>query len=149
MARLKIFLRDLLIFSSDSGAQARLCSADPTEAFYMSALYFSHEEAQRLLLAPAHRRRDEEADPQNVTLRQALQDLQRRKMDKGELHLCTSHDLAPLIQGWFDIRKGFQEDPQFKRHLKLFLKEPEAAAAACGSALINSWFTWHPWYLPQ
>lgn len=57
-----------------------------------------------------------------LTLREALQECFLRKHERGDYHVCSSHDLAPIIQSWFDVRKGFQDDACFKMKLKHFNK---------------------------
>ena len=34
--------------------------------------------------------------------------------------ICTSHDIAPLIYKYFNIKKGFEHDTKFKIFLKTF-----------------------------
>lgn len=116
LLRIKIFIRDLLAFQSDEQARLRLTS-DPTAEMYMGATYFSPQEAVQLLQTPSP-----SPSSSQETLHQALQAVILRKAQRGDYAICTSHDMAPIFQRWFQVRKGFQNDPSFCKALKRFVR---------------------------
>ncbi|EFJ07655.1 hypothetical protein SELMODRAFT_429567 [Selaginella moellendorffii] len=106
--RMKFFIKDLSSFGSDEEAQERLEHSGKSQYFFTTA-YFSEEEIARLL---------ELRVSSGKSVNELLGEL---VSDKGEL--CTSHDVAPLLQKVFGIKRGFQEDAGFKHRFKAFRKQ--------------------------
>ena len=96
--RVKIYHRDLKTFSSNVAACTRLSNTH--QPLCMSECYFSDDERQFLLGFP--------------TL---------LSVSEGVLDgICTSHDLAPIIENAFGLRKGYELNPEFRRAFKQFQK---------------------------
>ncbi|CAG8447804.1 165_t:CDS:2 [Funneliformis caledonium] len=108
--KIQIFVNDLLTFDSSEDARSRL-DENPTAKFLFSDVYFSVEEIEYLLSFPTS-----SGLPVSMLLNVALSD----KINSYQL--CTSHDLAPLIQQVFNVRKDFQKENGFKNNLKKFEK---------------------------
>ncbi|KAJ3166209.1 hypothetical protein HDU88_003432 [Geranomyces variabilis] len=117
--RVKIFVNDLVTFGKDSEAQERL-EFEPGATLYMSSVYFTAQEISYLLKFPSGT---------GLTLQQTLEVTMSDKTTAAQsgrsrdFHVCTSHDLAPVICDHFAIRKGFQEEKGFTTALKAFKKE--------------------------
>ncbi|CAI2172096.1 1170_t:CDS:2 [Funneliformis geosporum] len=108
--KIQIFVNDLLTFGSSENARSRL-KEDPTAKLFLSSVYFNEEEIEYLLNFPTT-----SGLPLSRFFDVAL-------ADKIVSHkLCSSHDLAPLIQQVFNVRKDFQKDKGFKNTLKFFEK---------------------------
>ncbi|KAG0630604.1 hypothetical protein M758_1G191600 [Ceratodon purpureus] len=117
--RLKYFIHDLMVFGKDEGARLRLLQ-DPTANFYMSSVYFSPEQASALLSFQGR---------EGVTLEQALQSTIARKLQQARdgsttsFELCTSHDLAPVLQDYFGVSKAVLVEAANKGLYNKFAKE--------------------------
>ncbi|RIA86676.1 hypothetical protein C1645_828899 [Glomus cerebriforme] len=108
--KIQIFVNDLLTFNDSKNARNRL-EKDPMAKFFFSNVYFSKEEIEYLFNFPTSSGLSV-SKFLDVTL-----------LDKINSHqLCSSHDLAPLIQQVFDIQKNFQKEKYFKKNLKIFEK---------------------------
>jgi hypothetical protein len=119
--RLKFYHHDLMVYSSDSTAESRLSNTH--QPFFMSECYFSDEERQLLLSFPIST---------GLPLNDVFTELQNTKIGMGmsaaaaatapAAVLCSSHDLAPIIEKVFDIRKGYEKEKAFVAALKAFNK---------------------------
>ena len=82
----------------------------------MSACYFSDEERFVLLSFPTST---------GLPLKDALEEMQRTK---GFI-LCSSHDLAPIIEKAFGLRKGYEKEKQFMEECKTFHNQTKKVGA--------------------
>eukprot|EP01031_Cornospumella_fuschlensis_P029172 gene29172-35205_t len=101
--RLKCFHHDLMHFDKSQG---RL--QDFGGEFYMSHRYFSSEELRYLLDFPT------------ASGASARQCLQLFFQSKSGFAVCTSHDLAPIVEKVYGIRKGYEEEKAFQTYFKKF-----------------------------
>ncbi|KAJ3156964.1 hypothetical protein HDU89_002372 [Geranomyces variabilis] len=117
-SRIKILVNDVLTYGKDPEAQERL-ESEPGATLYMSSVYFTRDEADRLLSFPGGT---------GLTLKQTLEVMMASKMSAAQsgqsrdFQICTSHDIAPVLVDHFGIRKGFQEERLFGAALKTFKK---------------------------
>jgi hypothetical protein len=111
--RVKFYHHDLKHFSSDPIAAGRLSNTH--QPFFMSDCYFSEDERYFLLNFPTST---------GLPLRELFDEMQRAKGGiTGESSiLCSSHDLAPIIERAFGIRKGYEKETQFIGGWKKFRK---------------------------
>ncbi|KAI8819742.1 uncharacterized protein EV422DRAFT_507363 [Fimicolochytrium jonesii] len=129
-AKTKIYLNDLLTFRSDPDARDRL-ESDPAATYYLSSAYFSTSEVDFLLAFPTN---------SGLSFQQCVQAAMAEKVSASsegrskDYHVCTSHDLAPLVRDVFGIRKGFQEEKAFKESLTSFRKEWKKRAKRSSAA---------------
>jgi hypothetical protein len=105
--RIKIFVNDLLTFSSSEVARSRL-EKDPMAKFFFSNVYFNKKDSEYLLNFPT---------ASGITISELLNEKLSNKHQ-----VCSSHELAPLLQETFGIQKGFQKEKDFKEVLKKFEK---------------------------
>jgi len=84
--KIKIFLNDLLIMSDNKDAEMRL-HTDQAGVFYFSKVYFDEKEIETILNFPT---------ASGLSVSKLLELLLSQKID-----LCSSHDLAPLVQEIF------------------------------------------------
>jgi hypothetical protein len=117
--RIKIFINDLMKFGNNEQAQQRLEIAQSQSEEYMFAEpYFNKEQAQRLLSFPT---------PRGLSVRELLRVLMKKKITSAgstsDFGLCTSHDLAPVLQTVFGVRKGFDKEKIFQIAQKEFIKK--------------------------
>src|SRR5436305_436511 len=108
--KIQIFINDLLTLGSSENARSRL-EENPTAKLFFSDVYFSEEEIEYLLDFPT---------TSGLPVSKLLDVALSNKIDSHQL--CSSHDLAPLIQQVFNVRKGFQKEKDFKNNLKIFEK---------------------------
>ena len=108
--KIQIFVHDLLTFGSSENARSRL-EENPMAKFFFSDVYFSEKEIEYLLNFPT---------ASGLTVVRFLDVALSDKIDSHQI--CSSHDLAPLIQEVFNVRKGFQKENRFKNNLKNFEK---------------------------
>jgi len=106
--KIKIFLNDLLIMGDNKDAEMRL-HTDQTAIFYFSKVYFDEKEIENILNFPT---------ASGLSVSKLFELSLSQKTD-----LCSSHDLAPLVQGIFGIRKGFQKEKDFTKAFKNFEKD--------------------------
>jgi len=111
--RVKIYHHDLKHFSSDPAATERLSNTH--QLFFMSDCYFSEDERQFLLSFPTST---------GFPLRDLFHEIQSAKSGRAKeaSMLCSSHDLAPIIEKVFGIRKGYDTEKLFVGELKKFRK---------------------------
>eukprot|EP01031_Cornospumella_fuschlensis_P025605 gene25605-30924_t len=102
-SRLKCFHYDLMHFDKSQG---RL--EDYGGEFYMSHRYFSSEDVRYLLDFPT---------ASGASARQCLQLVFQ---SKSGFAVCTSHDLAPIVEKIYGIRKGYEEEKAFQTYFKKF-----------------------------
>ena len=102
--RLKIYHHDLRTFGSNSRAENRLCSTH--HPFFMNDCYFDDEERRLLLNFPTST---------GLPLHVFFGELQNSKSE-----ICSSHDVAPVIEKVFGIRKGYEKEKSFGDALKRF-----------------------------
>ncbi|CAI2187888.1 18115_t:CDS:2 [Funneliformis geosporum] len=95
--KIQIFVNDLLTFGSSENARFRL-KEDPTAKFFFSCVYFNEDEIAYFLGFPT---------PSGLPFSKLLNVVLSDKIGLNEL--CSSHDLAPLVQQVFGIRKGFKK----------------------------------------
>ncbi|CAB4464359.1 hypothetical protein RhiirA5_418097 [Rhizophagus irregularis] len=105
--RIKIFVNDLLTFSDSEDARSRL-EKDPMAKFFFSNEYFSEKDINYLLDFPT-------ASGLSVSELLSVELSNKHKV-------CSSHELAPLLQEIFGIQKSFQKEKDFKGSLKKFEK---------------------------
>uniref|UniRef100_U9T9R4 Uncharacterized protein n=1 Tax=Rhizophagus irregularis (strain DAOM 181602 / DAOM 197198 / MUCL 43194) TaxID=747089 RepID=U9T9R4_RHIID len=105
---IKIFLNDLLIMGDNKDAEMRL-HMDQTAIFYFSKVYFDEKEIKNILNFPT---------ASGLSISKLFELSLYQKTD-----LCSSHDLAPLVQEIFGIRKGFQKEKGFTKAFKKFEKD--------------------------
>lgn len=117
--RLKFFIHDLLVFRIDKGARLRLVQ-DPTAKFYMSSVYFTPEQADFLLSFEGRDRLTLEATLESTIARKIQQ---ARDGSTSSYAICTSHDLAPVLQDHFGVEKGFHVEVGNKSLYNKFAKE--------------------------
>ncbi|CAG8522482.1 5057_t:CDS:2 [Funneliformis caledonium] len=106
--KIKIFLNDLLIMGDNKDAEMRL-HRDQTAIFYFSKVYFDEKEIENNLNFPT---------ASGLSVSKIFELSLSQKTD-----LCSSHDLAPLVQEIFGIRKGFQKEKGFTKVFKNFEKD--------------------------
>ncbi|GES73958.1 hypothetical protein GLOIN_2v1765137 [Rhizophagus clarus] len=106
--KIKIFLNDLLIMGDNKDAEMRL-HTDQTAIFYLSKVYFDEKEIENILNFPT---------ASGLSVSKLFELSLSQKTD-----LCASHDLAPLVQEIFGIRKGFQKEKGFTKAFKIFEKD--------------------------
>jgi hypothetical protein len=111
--RVKMYHHDLKHFSSDPAATERLSNTHLP--FFMSDCYFSEDERRFLLSFPTST---------GLPLGELFHEIQRAKSGHtGEASmLCSSHDLAPIIEKVFGIRKGYDVEKLFIGEWKKFRK---------------------------
>ena len=112
--RVKMYHHDLKHFSSDPTATERLSNTH--QPFFMSDCYFSDDERYFLLNFPTST---------GLPLRELFDEMQRAKIVSysGESSIfCSSHDLAPIIEKVFGIRKGYDNEKLFIGEWKKFRK---------------------------
>ena len=109
LLRLKIYHYDLMHFNKDK-SNIRLSTTH--HPFSMSDCYFSDNVRQFLLTFPTS---------DGLTLQTALNTHINNKLNTSENTLmCTSHDIAPIIQEVFVIKKGYELERVFIKELKRF-----------------------------
>lgn len=106
--RIKIFVNDLyLIFSDSEDARSRL-EKDAMAKFFFSNVYFNDKDIEYLL---------------DFRTASGLSVSELLNVELSNKHqICSSHELAPLLQEIFGIQKGFQKEKDFKEYLKKFEK---------------------------
>jgi hypothetical protein len=109
LLHLKFFVHDLMRFDDDK-ASARL-HRDVGE-LYFSGTYFSEEERSFLLDFPT---------ATSCTARECIQLMFQRKGDALR-EVCTSHDLAPILQHIYQLPQDFHHGADFKKKYKEFIK---------------------------
>ena len=111
--RVKIYHHDLKHFNSDHTAIWRLSNTH--QPFFMSDCYFNEDDRHFLLNF---------STSTGLPLRELFDEMQRTKSGRtGESSIfCASHDLAPIIEKVFGIRKGYENEKQFILELKKFRK---------------------------
>ncbi|CAB4373981.1 unnamed protein product [Rhizophagus irregularis] len=82
---------------------------DQTAIFYFSKVYFDEKEIKNILNFPT---------ASGLSISKLFELSLYQKTD-----LCSSHDLAPLVQEIFGIRKGFQKEKGFTKAFKKFEKD--------------------------
>lgn len=106
---LKFYIRDLLQFEVDGDAQRRLLQ-EPAN-FHMNSVYFTPKQVYILI---SFKGRD------GRTLEEALQahiarKIMRTHRDCSSRHeICNVHDLVPVLQNLFGVKKDFDADFGFK-----------------------------------
>lgn len=101
--KIKIFVNDLLTFSDSEDARSRL-EKDPMAKFFFSNVYFSEKDIKYLLEFPT---------ASGLSVSKLL------SVELSNKHqVCSSHELAPLLQEIFGIQKSFQKEKHFKESLK-------------------------------
>lgn len=93
--RIKIFVNDLLTFSDSEDARFRL-EKDPMAKFFFSNEYFSGKDINYLLDFPT-------ASGLSVSELLSVELSNKHKV-------CSSHELAPLLQEIFGIQQSFQKE---------------------------------------
>ena len=112
LLRLKIYHYDLMHFNKGK-SNMRLSTTH--HSFSMSDCYFNDHERQFLLNFPT-------SDEQNLQTR--LNTHINNKLNSSEnTIICTSHDIAPIIQEIFVIKKGYELEKEFIKELKRFNKK--------------------------
>lgn len=111
--QIKLYHHDLRMFN-ERQAQERLLNT--SNDLFMSDCYFTTEERAMLLAFPTAR---------GLCLLDLFVLMKEEKMKRGGEHgiLCTSHDIAPLIEQTFKLRKGYEKEKTFRDKLKLFNKK--------------------------
>ena len=89
-------------------AEMRL-HTDQAGVFYFSKVYFDEKEIETILNLPT---------ASGLSVSKLLELSLSQKID-----LCSSHDLAPLVQEIFGIRKAFQKEKGYNKAFKNFEKE--------------------------
>ncbi|GBC10371.1 hypothetical protein RclHR1_09580004 [Rhizophagus clarus] len=106
--KIKTFLNDLLIMGDNKDAEMCL-HTDQTAIFYFSKVYFDEKEIKNIL---------------NFSIASGLSVSKLFELSLSQkTDLCSSHDLAPLVQEIFGIRKGFQKEKGFTKAFKKFEKD--------------------------
>ena len=107
LLRLKIYHYDLMHFNKDK-SNIRLSTTH--HPFSMADCYFNDHERQFLPNFPT-------SDGQN--LQTTLNTHINNKLNTSEnTIICTSHDIAPIIQEIFVIKKGYELEKEFIKELK-------------------------------
>ena len=112
-SKIKIFTADLLRMSNSGDAAERLTSQ--AAPFYLSSVYFTADEVSFLLSFPT---------AWGLSFQELLEAVIEKKLQgSGRSEgLCSSHDLAPIFQTVFGIRKNFEKDKGFEKEYKAFEK---------------------------
>lgn len=105
--RLKCFHYDLKHFTTASKDRLELCGGE----YYLSNRYFSEQEQSYLLNFPTS---------SGAIARECLEIVFKSKNLGHEV--CSSHDVAPVIEKIYGIRKGFDTEKGFIQYLKQFAK---------------------------
>jgi len=98
--RVRYWIADLMTFS---GAEDRLSEFGEGYPPFMTPFYFNKKEAEFISQVPVD----------SGYLGDKLTEMVRTKATAGEV--CTSHDLAPLLQRSLDVQKNFHKDAGFKK----------------------------------
>ena len=106
--RVKMYHHDLKHFSSDPAAARRLSNTH--QPLFMSDCYFSEDERGFLL---------QFCTATGTPLREIFDEMNK---SSGSSVVCSSHDLAPIIERVFGIRKGYELEKQFIGGRKRFRK---------------------------
>ena len=111
--RLKIFIYDLLKFSSNDQSAQRLQTMLSRNYFeyYFTPYYFTETEIDYLVNFPTS---------SGLILKDLLDMFRKSKLEEGVNEVCTSHDIAPIMYKTFDIKKGFEKDKNFLKIVKKF-----------------------------
>jgi hypothetical protein len=109
LLHLKFFVQDLMRFDDDKASE-RL-HRDVGE-LYFSGTYFSEEERSFLLDFPT---------ATGSTARECIQLTFQRKGDALR-EVCTSHDMAPILQRIYQLPQDFHHGADFKKKYKEFIK---------------------------
>ncbi|KAH7904450.1 hypothetical protein BJ138DRAFT_910109, partial [Hygrophoropsis aurantiaca] len=123
---LSFLAHDLRTFTTNPAAQARLYTSIWPHAIGPPYLAEAQVHDALALTLPALRQRPpESSDADSRTLQEFMAaevekiiQARRRKHDAPDFELCTSHDLAPLIQAALGLEKGFHEAKAFRREYK-------------------------------
>jgi hypothetical protein len=107
MTKIKIFVSDFMTSANSKEALARI-TEDPKAHFFFSGVYFTKDEAARLLAFPT---------PSGLSVFKYLQAVLSKKYCKEDI---SPNDLVALLQEIFDIEEGFQEEITFKIALRRF-----------------------------
>ena len=108
--RVKMYHHDLKHFSSDPAATERLLNTH--QPFFMSDCYFSEDDRNFLLHFPT---------TMGLPLREFLDEMRNAKGGESGV-ICSSHDLAPIIEKVFGLRKGYEVEKRFQEEWKIFRK---------------------------
>ena len=108
--RVKLYHYDLKHFRTDSVASERLSNTH--QPYFMSECYFDEDERKFLLRFPT---------TSGLPLRELLDEMQRTKGGESAV-ICSSHDLAPIIEKVFGLRKGYEVEKRFIEEWKVFRK---------------------------
>jgi hypothetical protein len=109
--RLEMFIADLLIAHNNEDAFVRVQVADE---YGISTFYFNDEERLRILSTPL----DDSAE----IIRDKLTTLVDGKISRGKSHLCSSHDLAPVLMKAFHLPRNFHKCKLLRKKIARFSK---------------------------
>lgn len=112
--RLKVFVNDLVKFGDNENAKKRL--ETNTSLYYLSTDYFTEHESSYILSFPS---------ATGLSLKQLLEVKFKESVDQ---EICSSHDIAPVFQTVFNIRKGFQNEKIFNTFKAAFEKKYKASS---------------------
>ena len=119
----KIWVADMLD-GRNKEAQERLLAPmylpeRPSINTHMSPCYFTHNQARYIgnLVCPYYLCK--------VRFQEWLIDQHERHQTRKSKGLCTSHELAPKIMKIFEIKKNFQDDPEYVRRRTEWMIETE------------------------
>ena len=109
--KVKILIYDLLCFGNNESSKSRLESFPSNH--YISTVYFTQDEVDFLLKFPS--------STGLLTFAQSIELMNSEK--KRSFEICSSHDIAPMMMGFFGVKKGFKNEKVFKNALKAFEKK--------------------------
>jgi hypothetical protein len=131
--RLSFLAHDLRTFQSNPRAEARLSAS--VAPHNIGPPYLTEQEAFEALETPSHKFRSIDnpkckfSEDVSETLgtfldRRLGEVLHRRHANNGDKDfvLCTSHDLAPILQAALGLERGFDDAKEFKRAYKHWSK---------------------------
>jgi len=129
--RLSFLAHDLRTFQSNNHANDRLSAS--VAPHNIGPPYLTEQEALEALATPLHKFRSTNNPNHKFSeeklgtfldkgLREVLHKRHTKNGNKPDFVLCTSHDLAPLLQAALGLERGFDDAKEFKRSYKAWSK---------------------------
>lgn len=105
-----MYVADLMLASNDDKAAQRVFVADE---YGLSLYYFTDQERQTLLASVSN----------GTTLKECLCLRMEAKLAAKKFHLCTSHDLAPVISTHFSLPRGLHKSKTLRKKIKKWAQD--------------------------
>ncbi|KAK8000325.1 C6 transcription factor [Apiospora arundinis] len=118
--KIRILLYDLRNVSKDAGSQRR--TLQTTDELYISSPYFTPEEAAMIKGATCDLEDEEKLPKTTTSVESAIQKVMANFFEKrkasGDARPCGPHDLAPIYETVFGIKKEEVQDEKFLSRLR-------------------------------